>query len=638
MKIYLSSATFYNRAPFEKLELHFEENEIAVLTAVNGRGKTTVLSHIVDAFHEMARPFFQGEYEGKENKFYRISSQAENLDSTKPSLAYLRFKTSSDEYVDYVNARGALTEAEYNALELPDNKIQFSTLKESIDRLSFAKHTSSNLDQKKAEAIFASNVLTYFPSYRYEAPGYLNDPYKVELDFVKSNTFSGQLRNPIEVISGLPQLANWIMDVVLDLRLFNDVQSQVLFGNLNAILTNTIISKGFGPLRFGIGARGMGGARLQVMKNQSALESIYPTIFNISSGESSMLCMFGELIRQADNNVNNIQLDEISGIVLIDEVDKHLHIRLQNEILPALFALFPSVQFIVSSHSPFLSMGLAEITPARAKIIDLEAFGISKDPTTNELYAEVYRMMIGENDRFKELYRSLEGKIKSGGVPLVITEGKTDVQHLRYAKSRLNIQGCDVEFFDITGDWGDSKLELLLEQLSKVPQSRKIIGIFDRDVAKIVAEIEKAGSTHKSYGNNVFAFCIPVPIGCEQYTNISIEFFYNDSDLKKENDGRRLYFDNEVEFRQSAAKKSERTLIRLNVAKSCDENTKKIFDENVGALNWIHSKAVFSDLVENDVDFTKDFDFSRFQSIFARLEEIIAPTIVIPSVIENNAQ
>lgn len=632
MKIYLSNAAFYNRAPFEKLELYFEENEIAVLTAVNGRGKTTVLSHIVDAFHEMARPFFQGEYEGKENKFYRVSSQIENLDSTKPSLAYLRFKTSSGEHIDYVNVRGALTEVEYNVLELPSDKIQFQELKESLDRAGFAKKTSSNLDQKKAEAIFASNILTYFPSYRYEAPGYLNDPYKMELNFAKTSGFSGQLKNPIEVISGLPQLANWIMDVVLDIRNFNDAQSQTLFQNLNTILTNTVISKGLGPLRFGIGPRGMGGTRIQIMKDQSAIESIYPSIFNISSGESSMLCMFGELIRQADNNVNNIQLDAISGIVLIDEVDKHLHIKLQKEILPALFTLFPNVQFIVSSHSPFLSMGLAEVTPDRAKIIDLETFGISKDPTTNELYAEVYRMMIGENDRFKELYRSLEGKIKSGGLPLVITEGKTDVQHLRYAKSRLNIQGCDVEFFDITGDWGDSKLELLLEQLSKVPQSRKIIGIFDRDVAKIVAEIEKSGSTHKDYGNNVFAFCLPVPIGREHYTNISIEFFYNDSEIKKEKGGRRLYFDNEVEFRQSAAKKSERMLLRLDVAKPHDENTKKIFDENVGALDWIHSKAVFSDLIENDSDFANDFEFSSFELIFARLKEIVAPTTAIPSV------
>lgn len=632
MKIYLSNAAFYNRAPFEKLELYFEENEIAVLTAVNGRGKTTVLSYIVDAFHEMARPFFPGEYEGKENKFYRISSQIENLDSTKPSLAYLRFKTSSGEHIDYVNVRGALTEVEYNAIELPSDKIQFQELKESLDKASYAKKTSSNLNQKKAETIFSSNLLTFFPSYRYETPGYLNDPYKIEMDFAKISSFSGRLRNPIDVVSGLPQLANWIMDVVLDMKNANDAQSQALFQNLNTILTNTVISKGFGPLRFGIGPRGFGSTRIQVMKNQLDTECIYPSIFNISSGESSMLCMFGELIRQADNNVNNIQFNEIFGIVLIDEVDKHLHIKLQKEILPALFTLFPNVQFIVSSHSPFLSMGLADVAPDRAKIIDLETFGISKDPTTNELYAEVYRMMIGENDRFKDLYRSLEGKIKSGGLPLVITEGKTDVQHLRNAKSRLNIQGCEVEFFDITGDWGDSKLELLLEQLSKVPQSRKIIGIFDRDVAKIVAEIEKSGSTHKDYGNNVFAFCLPVPIGREHYTNISIEFFYNDSEIKKEKGGRQLYFDNEVEFRQSAAKKSERMLLRLDVAKPHDENTKKIFDENVGALDWIHSKAVFSDLVENDSDFAKDFEFSSFELIFARLKEIVAPTTAVPSV------
>lgn len=73
------------------------------------------------------------------------------------------------------------------------------------------------------------------------------------------------------------------------------------------------------------------------------------------------------------------------------------------------------------------------------------------------------------------------------------------------------------------------------------------------------------------------------------------------------------------------------------MAKSCDENTKKIFDENVGALNWIHSKAVFSDLVENDADFAKDFDFSNFELIFARLKDVIAMTSTIPSVIENVA-
>jgi energy-coupling factor transporter ATP-binding protein EcfA2 len=626
MKLYLSYAAFYNRAPFEKLEMHFEENEIAVLTAVNGRGKTTILSHIVDAFHEMAKPFFQFEYEGKQNKFYRVSSQIENLDSNKPSLTYLRFKTTSGEVFDYVNVRGSLTEMEYNDLELPIDKIQFHELKNSLDIQDLAKKISSNFGQKKAQEIFGSNILTYFPSYRYEAPGYLNDPYEIELSFAKKSGFSGQLRNPIEVVSGLPQLSNWIMDVVLDLQLY-EPQNQDLWNNLNGILNATLISKRFSQLRFGIGSRNFGSTRIQIVEDTDS-KCIYPSIFNISSGEASMLCLFGELLRQADNNQNNIPLNTISGIVLIDEVDKHLHIKLQKEILPALFTLFPNVQFIVSSHSPFLSMGLAEVALERSKIIDLETFGISKDPTTNELYAEVYQMMIGENDRFKELYCSLEEKTKTGSIPLIITEGKTDVQHLRAAKKQLDIQDLDLEFFDIPDNWGDSKLKLLLEQLSKVPHPRKIIGIFDRDDENIVKEMEKGGKICKSYGNDVFAFCIPIPSGRQRYSNISIEFFYLDSDLKKQKDGKRLYFNNEVAFIQSAARKNERELIRLDEAKSSDEDTKKIFDENIGKKDWIHSKSIFSDLVENDSDFANGFDFSNFQLIFARLKEILTQGLV----------
>ncbi len=85
MKIFLEKAVFINRAPFDELKLDFCENEIAVLTAVNGRGKTTILSHIVDAFHEMARPHFR-DYEDSRDQYYRVSSSIYNIDQTKPSL------------------------------------------------------------------------------------------------------------------------------------------------------------------------------------------------------------------------------------------------------------------------------------------------------------------------------------------------------------------------------------------------------------------------------------------------------------------------------------------------------------------------------------------------------------------------
>ena len=62
MGFYLEKAIFVNRAPFEHLELDFKESGINVLAAINGRGKTTILSHITDAFYELAKKVFYNEF------------------------------------------------------------------------------------------------------------------------------------------------------------------------------------------------------------------------------------------------------------------------------------------------------------------------------------------------------------------------------------------------------------------------------------------------------------------------------------------------------------------------------------------------------------------------------------------------
>ena len=50
-----------------------------------------------------------------------------------------------------------------------------------------------------------------------------------------------------------------------------------------------------------------------------------------------------------------------NGIVLIDEIDLHLHPRLHREILRRLSDIFPNVQFIVSTHSPNVILGALEL-------------------------------------------------------------------------------------------------------------------------------------------------------------------------------------------------------------------------------------------------------------------------------------
>ena len=48
----------------------------------------------------------------------------------------------------------------------------------------------------------------------------------------------------------------------------------------------------------------------------------------------------------------NKVLVETEGIILIDEVDLHLHPKWQKRILKDLMDIFPKVQFIVSTHAP----------------------------------------------------------------------------------------------------------------------------------------------------------------------------------------------------------------------------------------------------------------------------------------------
>lgn len=567
MGLYLKKAIFVNRAPFEHLELNFKEKGVNVLSAINGKGKTTILSHITDAFYELARKAYRNEFEGKENKYYRISSPLYNINFATPSFVYLRYDLDGSN-IDYVDIRNKCTKEQYDSVIDLESKIPFENFKSSLESSNNVKYWSlidGNEIQKK---IFNKSILTYFPSYRYETPSYLNDPYDIKLNYAIESRFSGTLDNPIEVVSDIHSLVNWFLDVLLDMKLNEETrlfrngdaiipvtipakEKAFVWDHLNTIVSSSLSSKHYkGTIRLGIGSRSSGGTRVVVMNDVDERHiAICPSIFNLSAGELSLISIFGEILHQADNIHNNIELKEISGIVLIDEVDKHLHITLQKEVLPKLFNLFPNVQFIVSSHSPFLNMGLADEALDRTQIIDLDNNGVVCEPTNNELYKEVYDMMVNENQRFADKYRTLEGKIRAVNRPVIITEGKTDWKHLKAALSFFKENGMyedlEVEILEYDFDFGDSKPHSLLNQYKLFPHKYIVIGVFDCDEAN-GRNIHTAGGI-KKYGENIWGISIPIPDFRSYNTSgISIEFLYKDIDLKKEDaNGRRIYITSE---------------------------------------------------------------------------------------------
>jgi predicted ATP-binding protein involved in virulence len=88
--------------------------------------------------------------------------------------------------------------------------------------------------------------------------------------------------------------------------------------------------------------------RMEVEKNGQRL-----TVNQLSDGEKCLMAMVGDLARRMAiaNPVRDNPLDG-EGIILIDEIDLHLHPKWQRMIVPKLLELFPNCQFIVSTHSP----------------------------------------------------------------------------------------------------------------------------------------------------------------------------------------------------------------------------------------------------------------------------------------------
>lgn len=80
---------------------------------------------------------------------------------------------------------------------------------------------------------------------------------------------------------------------------------------------------------------------------------------HLSAGHKSILAMIGDLIiRLFDDQPGAKSVSDLAGIVLIDEIEAHLHPKWQKEFPRILATTFPKVQFIVTTHSAITFLGL----------------------------------------------------------------------------------------------------------------------------------------------------------------------------------------------------------------------------------------------------------------------------------------
>ncbi|NNB55721.1 AAA family ATPase [Pseudomonas fragi] len=74
----------------------------------------------------------------------------------------------------------------------------------------------------------------------------------------------------------------------------------------------------------------------------------------LSDGEQRLFSLFVDIGRQLYVNRPSDAFGNGEAIILIDEIDVHLHPKWQRRIVPALEDLFPNCQFIATTHSPFV--------------------------------------------------------------------------------------------------------------------------------------------------------------------------------------------------------------------------------------------------------------------------------------------
>lgn len=301
----------------KEVDIYLEGKNL-ILTGKNGCGKTQLINLLHD--------YLVKRIVGKQNP--DINNLELNLQYEQSRLQNI--KKSSSEYdsclknIRYYKNR--LTEAS-NKIVNPEELEQLAAnstdgkvvcLKfEATRQANIAKAESvisvENLKQKETNNNNSSTV-SYFEQYLVS--------YKTQQAYADSEQIGN---NPEEA----QNIQNWFNKLEDDFReLFEDNQLSIKFDYQNQ--------------RFLI---------QQVDKEPYGFQQL-------SSGFSSILAVYADLLTKV--RLRDLSPDELEGIVLIDEIDAHLHVSLQRKIFSFLTNAFPNIQFIITTHSPFVVSSVSD--------------------------------------------------------------------------------------------------------------------------------------------------------------------------------------------------------------------------------------------------------------------------------------
>jgi predicted ATP-dependent endonuclease of OLD family len=445
------------------------------------------------------------------------------------------------------------------------------------------------------------------------------------------------LNKPITIYSCLTENRKWLLDVILDskidlngvVNLLNAVQGRetvrglqgLVYVNLIANIQQLFSSILGRQVALGLNLRNQG-SRINIIDSTTGA-ILVPSLDHLSTGQTILINMFLSIVRYVEHgNINrSLTLNNIKGIVVIDEIEQHLHAVLQREVLPHLIKLFPKVQFIITSHSPLFLLGMQEC-------FGENGFDLYEMPSGIKINTERFSEFQKSYEYYKQTKQfEFDVRVALNSIQvnekkfILYTEGPSDVIHLNTAWKKLH-SNQEMPFDIISLDCA-SKLRMFLVAYSERQIDKTAIGLFDfdetglKEIKEINAKTEIEECIYKLNNKDAYAIRIPCnEVNMIRIKNCPIEFLYKRELLDRYSMLEKISF-TEFNGRYKPTSPDESKIW---------SESKELFLYKLTEQS--NSKMSFANQINEDSGLTKE-DFEGFKALFDKILRIVEPSKIV---------
>lgn len=610
---------------------HFDANNNPiplVLIGKNGSGKTLLLACLVDSLIEFKRSVYhENIYETEKNKYYRLGSRSYIKTNNNTSKVSVIAKVEGKN-LTYCEIASRLPQEALDKGEVMQHELK--SMEQFLEN-GFSRKQSGSL--KKLD--FANCSLAYFPIERRYTPKWLQNPV-IQSQNIQTDAVDKPKSNLIK--DNLLEINDWLMNVYLE-KVYSPVTfpdnvdiSEDLRGRTVQLLVPTYLQQVISSIVNIIKGNSTNYKQNTSRKNKQI--GYVGENFNIedvaqfSEGEINLFSYALTMVKDWDLTHNDVKLNDIKGICIIDEADLGLHMDFAYRAFPKLIKLFPKVQFIFTTHSPFLLAGLKKEFENNIDIIDMPSgVPINNIESFSELQ-EAFSLFDNQALEMAQRIESLEKETKRlqtlTDKIFIATEGKTDMLHIKNAFDILYPDSDikdKIEYFDFSKkDTLGDELKKFAKAWSTSPNANVIIAIYDRD--KYI--VNNNPTLHfNCLGNNVYEMNIPALENEERQfeDKICIEHYYTNSEIKTNTEKGRLYMGNDFD---KFGTSNDGYWSYKNFANNNSISELSIIDsscplEQKDDSSKIISKTDFANYIIGHKD---KFNFDNFSKIFDVIKEI----------------